>query len=251
MPADYTRMPEDPHILVVDDDREIRELLSSYLGENGFRATAVANGAETRRAVRNGHVDLVVLDLMLPNESGLDICKELRSDSEIPIIMLTALGDDIDRIVGLEVGADDYVTKPFNPRELVGRIRAVLRRTHATPQTRLPDAFHFAGWRLDTTSRTLNRETGIPTPVGGADFQLLTILLSNAGRVVSRAEILEAITGRTYDPLDRTIDVRISRLRQMLGDDARAPALIKTVYGKGYTMGVPVTSGQVGDEASA
>jgi two-component system, OmpR family, response regulator len=236
-------MNRHPHILVVDDDREIRELLRNYLEKNGFRATAVAGGQDARLTLGRRHVDLIVLDLMLPNESGLDICRELRAQSNVPIIMLTALGEEMDRVVGLEVGADDYVAKPFSPRELLGRIRAVLRRA---AQTRLdPDdppgrAYRFGGWRLDTVSRTLFDDEGADIALGGADFRLLSMLLAHAPRVLTRARMMELIRGRDFDPLDRSIDVRVSRLRQMLREDARAPRIIKTVYGKGYTIGVPV-----------
>jgi two-component system OmpR family response regulator len=231
------------HILVVDDDREIRSLLRDYLEKNGFRATAVADGHETRRALERAKVDLVVLDLMLPHESGLEICRELRTSSDIPIIMLTALGEEVDRVVGLEIGADDYVAKPFSPRELLGRIRAVLRRTQAAP--RLADAndaraYAFAGWTLDTTARTLTSPAGERVALGGAEFRLLAILLANAPRLLTRAHLMEAMRGRELDPFDRSIDVRVSRLRQTLREDARSPQIIKTVYGEGYVIGVPV-----------
>jgi two-component system OmpR family response regulator len=236
-------MGDTPHILVVDDDREIRNLLRDYLEKNGFRATAVGDGQETRRALERGKVDLIVLDLMLPHESGLEICRELRTSSDIPIIMLTALGEEVDRVVGLEVGADDYVAKPFSPRELLGRIRAVLRRTLAAP--RLADAneartYAFAGWRLDTTARTLISPSGESAALGGAEFRLLAILLANAPRLLTRAQLMELMRGRELDPFDRSIDVRVSRLRQTLGEDARSPRVIKTVYGEGYVIGVPV-----------
>jgi two-component system OmpR family response regulator len=231
------------HILVVDDDREIRTLLRDYLEKNGFRATAVADGQETRRALDRTRFDLIVLDLMLPRESGLQICRELRASSDIPIIMLTALGEEVDRVVGLEVGADDYLPKPFSPRELLGRIRAVLRRTALAP--RLPDpasvpGYRFAGWRLDTAARTLTDPSGEPVALGGAEFRLLTALLANAPRVLTRVELMELMRGRELDPFDRSVDVRVSRLRQTLREDARAPQIIKTVYGEGYIVGVPV-----------
>jgi two-component system, OmpR family, response regulator len=236
-------MSEPAHVLVVDDDREIRSLLRDYLEKNGFRATAVADGQETRRALERGRFDLIVLDLMLPQESGLEICRALRATSDIPIIMLTALGEEVDRVVGLEVGADDYVAKPFSPRELVGRIRAVLRRT--AQGSRPPDpndvrAYTFAGWRLDTTARTLTSPAGDVVALGGAEFRLLAILLVHAPRLLTRAQLMELMRGRDFDPFDRSVDVRVSRLRQTLGEDARAPQIIKTVYGEGYLIGVPV-----------
>ena len=173
MNAAHIRMSDNAHILVVDDDREIRTLLRDYLEKNGFKATAVADGQETRRALERARFDLIVLDLMLPHESGLEICRELRTRSDIPIVMLTALGEEVDRIVGLEVGADDYLAKPFSPRELLGRIRAVLRRTLA-PRLLEPNdvrAYTFAGWNLDTTARALTTPKGETVSLGGAEFR--------------------------------------------------------------------------------
>lgn len=236
-------MADLPHILVVDDDRDIRQLLGEYLEKNGFRATAVADGKAMRRALEHAHVDLIVLDLMMPGEDGLSLCRDVRSRSQVPIIMLTALGEEVDRIVGLEVGADDYMAKPFNPRELLVRIRAVLRRTAHAPRDPLPAevrGYRFAGWRLDTTSRTLTHENGNTVSLSGAEYRLLAILLAHPNRVLSRAQLMELIRGRDLDPFDRSIDVRISRLRQTLGDDGRTPQIIKTVYGEGYLVGVEV-----------
>lgn len=238
-------MSEVPHILVVDDDRDIRQLLGDYLEKNGFRATVAADGKGMRRALDLGHVDLIVLDLMMPGEDGLKLCRELRARSQVPVIMLTALGDEVDRIVGLEVGADDYLAKPFNPRELLVRIRAVLRRTlHAPrdPATSEVRSYKFGSWRLDTTTRTLTRDNGITTALSGAEYRLLSILLAHPNRVLSRSQLMEMIRGRDLDPFDRSIDVRISRLRQTLGDDGRSPQIIKTVYGEGYVIGVEVQS---------
>ena len=236
-------MTDAAHILVVDDDREIRSLLRDFLEKNGLRATAAADGAEARRALAQGPVDLIVLDLMLPHENGLAICRELRATSTIPIIMLTALGEEVDRVVGLEVGADDYLAKPFSPRELLGRIRAVLRRTSQTARpvdAESARAYRFAGWRLDTMTRSLTDATGASVSLGGAEYTLLVTLLASAPKLLSRAELMELVRGRELDPFDRSIDVRVSRLRQTLHDDARAPQIIKTVYGQGYLIGVAV-----------
>lgn len=235
-------MTDATHILVVDDDREIRTLLSDYLQKNGFRATAVADGKAMRRVLEQAHVDLIVLDLMLPGTDGLQLCRELRTRSQIPVLMLTALGEEVDRVVGLEVGADDYLSKPFSPRELVGRVKAILRRTAHMPREpeATPQAYRFADWRLDTTARTLIRSDGKEQPLSGAEFRLLAALLANATRVLSRSQLTEMLRGRDFDPFDRSIDVRISRLRQLLGDEARSPRIIKTVYGEGYVIGVPV-----------
>ncbi len=236
-------MTDRPHLVIVDDDREIRTLLSQYLEKHDFRTTAVPEGREMRRVMDRSRVDLVVLDLMLPGEDGLSICRELRTRSQVPIVMLTAKGEDVDRIVGLELGADDYLAKPFNPRELLGRIRAVLRRAAHAPRDPSPETvrcFSFGAWNLDTTTRTLTDTDGKGVALSGAEYRLLAVLLSSANRVLSRAQLTELLRGREADPFDRSIDVRVSRLRQILSDDARAPQIIKTVYGEGYVVGVPV-----------
>jgi two-component system OmpR family response regulator len=238
-------MTEQPHLLIVDDDREIRGLLAQYLEKHEFRTTAVPDGKEMRRVMQRSHVDLLVLDLMLPGEDGLTLCRELRARSQIPIIMLTARGEDVDRIIGLELGADDYVAKPFNPRELLGRIKAILRRSAHAPRDPSPESvrgFAFGGWRLDTITRTLSDSSGGQVALSGAEYRLLAVLLGSANRVLTRAQLTELLRGRDADPFDRSIDVRISRLRQILGDDARAPQIIKTVYGEGYVIGVNVIS---------
>jgi two-component system OmpR family response regulator len=236
---------ERPHILVVDDDREIRSLLSDYLEKNGFRASTAADGKEMRRLLDRAKVDLVVLDVMLPGDDGLKLCRDLRAESQLPIIMLTARGEEVDRILGFELGADDYLPKPFNPRELLSRIKAVLRRAAHAPRDPSPAslrAYRFAEWRLDTTARTLTRADGTSVALSGAEYRVLAILLAHPTRILSRMQLMELARGRELDPLDRSIDVRISRLRQILGDDARAPQIIKTVYGEGYVLGVPVES---------
>jgi two-component system, OmpR family, response regulator len=238
-------MSERPHVLIVDDDREIRGLLAQYLEKHDFRTTAVPDGKEMRRVLERVHVDLLVLDLMLPGEDGLSLCRELRSRSQLPIIMLTARGEDVDRIVGLELGADDYVAKPFNPRELLGRIKAVLRRSAHAPRDPSPDnvrGFSFGGWRLDTVTRTLTNSEGREVALSGAEYRLLAVLLGAGNRVLTRAQLTELLRGRDADPFDRSIDVRVSRLRQILGDDARAPQIIKTVYGEGYVIGISVVN---------
>ena len=232
------------HILVVDDDREIRGLLREYLEKNGFRATAVGDGQETRRALERGKVDLIVLDLMLPHESGLTICRELRTSSDIPIIMLTALGEEVDRVVGLEVGADDYLAKPFSPRELLGRIRAVLRRTQSAP--RLADPNDVRALRVRGLAARHRRRARSRAPRARASRSAARSFACSRScsriqpRLLTRAQLMELMRGRDLDPFDRSIDVRVSRLRQTLREDARAPQIIKTVYGEGYVIGVPV-----------
>ncbi len=236
-------MTEPQHILIVDDDREIRTLLRDFLDKNGYRATAVADGKGMWRALEQSHVDLIVLDLMLPGEDGLTLCRELRAKSQIPVLMLTALAEEVDRIVGLEVGADDYLAKPFSPRELVGRIKAILRRTAYMPREPTPETvqgFRFGDWHLDTTTRQLTHRDGTVVDLSGAEFRLLSVLLAHPKRVLSRMQLMELLRGRDHDPFDRSIDVRISRLRQTLRDDARAPTIIKTIYGEGYVIGVPI-----------
>ncbi len=238
-------MTDRPHLLIVDDDREIRGLLAQYLEKHDFRTTAVADGKEMRRTLERSHVDLVVLDLMLPGEDGLSLCRELRTRSQVPVIMLTARGEDVDRIIGLELGADDYVAKPFNPRELLGRIKAILRRSAHAPRDPSPESvrgFSFNGWRLDTVTRTLTDAAGKEVALSGAEYRLLAVLLGAGNRVLTRAQLTELLRGRDADPFDRSIDVRVSRLRQILGDDARAPQVIKTVYGEGYVVGVTVVT---------
>jgi two-component system, OmpR family, response regulator len=238
-------MSERPHLLIVDDDHEIRGLLAQYLEKHEFRTTAVGDGKEMRRVLDRSHVDLLVLDLMLPGEDGLTLCRELRSRSQLPILMLTARAEDVDRIVGLELGADDYLAKPFNPRELLGRIKAILRRTAHAPRDPSPGSvrgFAFGGWRLDTVTRTLTDAAGNEVALSGAEYRLFAVLLAAGNRVLTRAQLTELLRGREADPFDRSIDVRISRLRQILGDDARAPQIIKTVYGEGYVIGVDVVS---------
>ena len=232
-----------PHILIVDDDREIRSLLSDYLKRSGYRTSVAAEGKAMKSALDSALVDLVVLDVMLPGDDGLTLCRELRKTSQVPVIMLTALSDNIDRVLGMEVGADDYLTKPFNPRELLVRIKTVLRRT--SHPVRLSAAsevrsYRFAEWRLDMMTRELHHADGHATSLSGAEFRLLSILLRHPNRVLSRTQVMAMTRGRDADPFDRSIDVRISRLRQALGDDARAPQIIKTVYGEGYFIGVPV-----------
>lgn len=239
-------MSQASHILVVDDDHEIRTLLAEYLEKNGLRVSAAREGKEMRRVLGRERVDLIVLDIMLPGEDGLTLCRELRASSQVPIIMLTARSEDVDRILGLELGADDYVPKPFKPRELLARITAVLRRTTHVLREPLPAdvaGYRFAGWRLDTTARSLTDEEGSTVALSGAEFRLLAVLLAHAGQVLSRLQLMDLLRGRDLDPFDRSIDQRVSRLRQILCDDARSPRIIKTVYGEGYVIGVPVEPG--------
>ncbi len=231
------------HILIVDDDAEIRSLLATYLMRNGLKATAVADGAAMWRALDAGHVDLVVLDLMLPGDDGLTLCRNLRVKSEVPVIMLTARGDETDRIVGLEMGADDYMPKPFSARELLARIKVILKRVRSLPPNLRPESsreFLFSGWRLDTVHRHLVSPAGVVASLSGAEFRLLRIFLDHPNRVLNRDQLVDLTQGREADPLDRSIDVQVSRLRHRLHDDPKDPRLIKTVRGEGYVFAVAV-----------
>jgi two-component system OmpR family response regulator len=234
------------HILVVDDDTEIRSLLHEYLQKQGYRVTAVADGKGLRTAVATSHPDLIILDLMLPGEDGLTLCRDLRAKSEIPIIMLTARGDETDRIVGLELGADDYVAKPFSPRELLARIKSVLRRARALPEnlkTEESGVFRFAGWTLDAATRNLTSPQGVVVALSGTDFRLLKIFVDHPNRVLTRDQLIDLMLSRDAGPYDRAIDVQVSRLRQRLGEDAKEPAIIKTVRGQGYVFAAHVEAG--------
>src|ERR1700760_4391927 len=236
-------MDQTPHILVIDDDREIRELLARFLEKQRIRVTAVRDGKEARRAWLNGHYQLVVLDLMLPGESGLDLARWLRSQAEVPIVMLTAMGDETDRIIGLELGADDYLAKPFNPRELLARIRAVLRRageTHDKRPEQTSRPVRFSGWTLEPARRRLLNPDEVEVPLTGGEYDLLFALLERANRVLTRDMLLDLLRGRQAGPFDRAIDVAVSRLRRKLEDDGRKAQLIKTVRGGGYVLAAEV-----------
>ncbi|HEX5804327.1 MAG TPA: response regulator [Azospira sp.] len=238
-------MDSPAHILVVDDDREIRQLVGDYLGLNGFRVSLAADGGQMRATLDTAPIDLVVLDLMLPGDDGLTLCRNLRATpafARLPILMLTARGEAIDRVVGLEMGADDYLPKPFEPRELLARIRNILRRAQALPGRGGGHAprYRFAGWTLDTGLRQLASPDAVVVPLSGAEYRMLLIFLEHPQRVLNRDQLMDLTKGRDADPFDRSIDLQISRLRQKLGDDARAPALIKTVRNEGYVLATPV-----------
>ena len=223
------------HILVVDDDQEIRTLLAEYLERNGFRVSALPDGRELARVLEERAVDLLVLDLMLPGTDGLSLCRDLRTRSRLPVLILSARGEDVDRIVGLEMGADDYLAKPFHPRELLARVRAILNRTeHFEPLAAVVE-YRFEGYRLDMIRRVLVRADGARVPLSGSEFELLAIFLARPNRVLSRDLLVELTQGREAPAYDRSIDVRVSRLRQALAD-TREPRLLQTVYGEGYVL---------------
>ena len=234
-----------PHILVVDDDREIRDLLSRFLEKQGMRVTAARDAREARRVWPLGRYHLVVLDLMMPGEPGLDFARWLRSQSEVPIVILTAMGEETDRIVGLELGADDYVAKPFNPRELLARIRAVLRRANGEGVAKEPPAkvIRFAGWTLEPGRRRLLNPHGAEVSLTGGEYELLLVLVERPNRVLTRDMLMDLLRGRQAGPFDRAIDVAVSRLRRKLEDDGRNPSLIKTVRGGGYVLAATVERG--------
>jgi two-component system, OmpR family, response regulator len=234
-----------PHILVVDDSRDIRELLVRYLEQNGFRASAAPGADAARRLLKTSVFDLAVLDVMMPGEDGLSLCRSLHFESDLPVIMLTARGEDVDRILGLEMGADDYVAKPFNPRELVARIGAVLRRTNSLPRrgggTR-SGHIQFDRWSLDTAQRELTGPDGTIVPLSSGEFRLLLAFIERPNVSLSRDQLLDITRGRNADPFDRSIDNAVSRLRRKIEEDPKAPRLIKTVWGGGY-----VFTGTVGE----
>lgn len=235
-------MDAQPHILVVDDDREIRDLLSRFLEKQGMRVSAARDAREARRLWPLGRYHIVVLDLMMPGESGLDFARWLRSQSNVPILMLTAMAEETDRIVGLELGADDYVQKPFNPRELLARIRAILRRTIGEGQALEADSrpIQFAGWTLEPGRRRLLNPDGAEVPLTGGEFELLAALVERPNRILTRDMLMDLLRGRQAGPFDRAIDVAVSRLRRKLEDDGRNPNLIKTVRGGGYVLSTTV-----------
>ncbi|UYI47981.1 response regulator transcription factor [Vibrio natriegens] len=234
-------------ILVVDDDQEICELLQEYLTKQGYIVSAVNDGEQMRLHIeQHGYPDLILLDVMLPGEDGFSLCQAVRRHSSTPIIMLTAVSDDTDQIIGLEIGADDYLAKPFNPRHLNARIKAVLRRVkvtkeeHVSPLTAKP--IRFGDWLLDTLShRITHQETQQSHDLSGSDFSLLMLFLKRPNQIIDRDTISVETRGREALPFERGIDVQLSRLRQRLGESAKYPHYIKTMRGNGYLLAVPVS----------
>ena len=230
-------MNSGPHILIVDDHREIRDLVSRALGKEGFRVSAAEDGKAMRKVLADAHIDLIVLDLMLPGEDGLSLCRSLRAGSDIPIIMLTAKGDEVDRVIGLEMGADDYLPKPFGSRELIARIRAVLRRNRAhEPEAAKdkPKRFRFERWVFDVDRRELLGPDGVAVPLSTGEFDLLLALVEHPQRTLSRDQLLDLARHRAANAFDRSIDTQVSRLRKKIERDPGEPTLIKTVWGGGY-----------------
>jgi two-component system OmpR family response regulator len=247
-PRQKVRMANPPHILVVEDDRETRTLIAKYLRTNSCNVTVAADGREMDKALADNRIDLMILDVMLPGEDGLSLCRRVRGGSHVPIIMLTARGEDVDRILGLEMGADDYLPKPFNPRELLARINAVLRRqTNALHASATPDAtaLSFLGWQMDFRLRELRNPEGARVAMTSAEFDLLRAFVERPGRVLSRESLLDLTQGRNAGSFERSIDVLVSRIRRKIEVDPQDAQLIKTVRSGGYmfTPDVETTGG--------
>ena len=233
---------EQPHLLVVDDHHEIRELLQRFFVQHNYRVTVAKDGKEMKRCLSFSKIDLIVLDLMLPGEDGLSLCRGLRASSDIPIVMLTAMSDEMDKIIGLEMGADDYLAKPFNPRELLARVKAVLRRVNTlnSPVSDIKD-YHFSHWSIDLHKRELTDKEGVMVVLSSAEFDLLRVFIAHPQRVLSRDQLLDLSKGRDGGVYDRSIDTLISRLRKKLERDAKHPEIIITIWGGGYQFTCEVT----------
>jgi two-component system, OmpR family, response regulator len=243
-------MANTPHILIADDDRQIRTSLGRFLTASGLRVSAAEDGVAMFAAIEKGRFDLIVLDIMMPGEDGLSLCRRLREASRIPIVLLTALSAETDRIVGLELGADDYICKPFNPRELLARIRAVLRRTGdlASRGEREPGvSYQFERWRLDAVRRTLHNPEGALVELTAGEFDLLLAFAEHPQHVLTRDQLLDLTRGRESTIVDRSIDVQVSRLRRKIEADAQLPVLIKTVRSGGYIFCAEVLAGSQGE----
>lgn len=229
----------DGHIYIVDDNRELLDVIGQYINDNGYKTSTAKNGQELRALMKNGSPDLVVLDIMMPGEDGLSICRFLRESSDVPIIFLTALADDTDRIIGLEIGADDYLVKPFNPRELLARIRSVLRRTQSLPPNKLIDleaakSVKFGDWTLDIRARVLIDSDETSFLLSTAEFKLLSVFLLHPNIELNREKLVDLARGREAQSFDRSIDTLVNRLRNKIEKDIKNPEYIKTVWGKGY-----------------
>jgi two-component system, OmpR family, response regulator len=237
-------MVTSPHILVVDDDREIRDLVSRLLKKENFRVSSASDGKSMLKELENSKIDLIILDLMMPGEDGLTLCRNLRVTSAIPIIMLTAKGEEFDRVLGLEMGADDYLAKPFSSRELVARIKAVLRRFQSLPDVAVEidnEIVSFSNWKFDIAKRELISENEVAVPLSTGEFDLLIALIQHPGRVLNRDQLLDLARGRSAGVFDRSIDTQISRLRKKIEINPREPEIIKTVWGGGYVFSPKVS----------
>jgi two-component system, OmpR family, response regulator len=232
-------MADSAHLLIVEDERSIREPLAQYLARNEFRVTQAKDAADARRLLAAHAFDLIVMDIMMPGEDGLSLCRYVRETYDVPVLLLTAKAEDADRIVGLEIGADDYVVKPFNPRELLARIKVIIRRAQALPtRQRAPDAeaFTFGTWVLKTGERELIGEDNVAVPLSSGEFALLMAFVSRPRMVLTREQLLDLTQGRDTVAFDRSIDNQVSRLRKKIEIDAKTPKYIKTVWGGGYSF---------------
>lgn len=232
-----------PHILLVDDERSIRDPLASYLQKNGYRVSSAADAATARSMLGAAAIDLAIIDIMMPGEDGLSLCRHLREAGELPIILLTARSEETDRVVGLEMGADDYVVKPFSPRELVARIKTILRRAAGTPRHETAPVggrFRFGDWTLNGNDWTLTGSDGVALSLSTADYRLLSTFVERPRQVLTRDQLLDLTQGREANPFDRAIDNQISRLRRKIEADPKNPVLIKTVWGGGYMFSADV-----------
>jgi two-component system OmpR family response regulator len=235
-------MQDRKHVLIVDEDAQARGRLASHLEQQGLRVTAASNGSGMQRALERARIDVVVLDVRPGDQEGLKLCRNLRVTTDVPVILLARRADENERILALEMGADDFLVKTISPRELLARIRNLVRRASGaaastTPRGRL---YRFGGWQLDVVARELSDPLGRLMPLRNSEYRVLSSLLAHGNRVMSRLKLIELMRGRDAAPFDRSIDVRISRLRQVVGDDARVPRIIKTVHGEGYVIGVLV-----------
>ncbi|MBV8407273.1 MAG: response regulator [Alphaproteobacteria bacterium] len=231
-----------PHILIVEDDREIRGMVSRFLSRNGCRVTETGGSTSMSRALKTARIDLILLDIMLPGEDGLGICRRIRATANTPIIMLTAASEPVSRVVGLEMGADDYVPKPFDPHELLARIRAVLRRANSLPSSIEKSAgpMRFAGWRIDPVARDLHDPKGSRVFLTSAQFDLMVVFCRNAQQTLTRDQLLDLTQGRATETVNRSVDILVSRIRQKIERDPRNPTFIKTVRTGGYIFTPPV-----------
>ncbi|MBP1846449.1 two-component system OmpR family response regulator [Rhizobium petrolearium] len=236
-------MQDAAHVVVVDDHSDIRDLVRQYLEQHGYKVSVADGGASLRRLLERRTVDLIVLDVMMPGEDGLAVCRHIRTTLSIPIIFLTAMAEDTDRIIGLELGADDYLVKPFNPRELLARIRAVLRRA-TNPASHLavqqPKNVRIGPWRLNLGRQEISGEDGVGIPLSTAEFRLLKVLVERPGLILSREQLLDLTVGRSADIFDRSIDNQVSRLRKKIEENPKNPSIIKTHWGGGYSLSAEV-----------
>lgn len=237
------------HILIVDDDSDIRDLLGKFLRRHGFEASLAKDGNEMQAILLKQAVDLVILDIMMPGDDGLTLCRQMRTNSTIPILMLTAISEEVDRILGLEMGADDYLSKPFNPRELLARVRAILRRSQGGGSlngigTNEGVIYEFAGWLLDSAERRLKSPDSLEITLSSGEFNLLHALVQRSQQVLSRDKLLDLTKNREAGPFDRSIDIQISRLRHKLEQDPKNPQIIKTIRGGGYVLAAEVVRKQ-------